>query len=191
MDTKERVCCHLSGGLDSSVIASIMSRKSSEPISCFTLCFEEDSRYNEFFFQKLMADYLNANLYPVSVTAYDLLTSLLQAIYHAEGLCINAHLSAKYCLNQSIHDQGFKVVLSGEGADELFMGYSHLQCDFLKSKQVSEDTIQAIHKRHQTGTGIHFDDNQTLDLSVIDSFLVIFPHLFQQNLRLGIVFLNF
>ena len=42
---------------------------------------------------------------------------------------INGHLPAKYLLSRCVHEAGFKVVLTGEGADEVFLGYPHFKLD--------------------------------------------------------------
>ena len=46
---------------------------------------------------------------------------------HAEGPCINAHAAAKVLLNRATRAAGFKVVLTGEGADEVLLGYAHFR----------------------------------------------------------------
>ena len=51
------------------------------------------------------------------------------AVAHGEGLAINGHLVGKYLLSRAMRDAGYKVALTGEGADELFAGYPHLRQD--------------------------------------------------------------
>ena len=52
-------------------------------------------------------------------------------VWQAEGLAVNLHLPAKALLNQHIAAAGYKVSLTGEGADEVFAGYAHLRQDLL------------------------------------------------------------
>ncbi|HEY3998652.1 MAG TPA: asparagine synthase C-terminal domain-containing protein, partial [Candidatus Xenobia bacterium] len=55
---------------------------------------------------------------------------LSDAVYHSEGLTINGQLVGRYLLYRAVRQAGYKVVLTGEGADEVFLGYAHLQRDF-------------------------------------------------------------
>ena len=65
----------------------------------------------------------------MSVTDATVETELSSAIVAGEGLAINGHIAAKYVLSRAVRDAGFKVVLTGEGADEVLAGYAHLRAD--------------------------------------------------------------
>lgn len=130
-----KACVHLSGGLDSSSIAYLA--RSHGVKDAFTISFTDDSFYNELEFAQKTATKLDMNLHAVEVSFKDILTSIPKAIYHAEGLSINGHLGGKYLLNKAIHEAGFKVALSGEGSDEVFMGYSHLKQDYLSKESLN------------------------------------------------------
>lgn len=123
-----RVCFQLSGGLDSSSVAGIAAQNSTEPIDVFTISFPE-KKYSEFDVAERTASFLNARLHRVEISQDELLQQLPAAVAASEGLSINGHVSAKYILHKRIHDAGFKVVLTGEGADEVFFGYTHLRMD--------------------------------------------------------------
>jgi asparagine synthase (glutamine-hydrolysing) len=120
------VACTLSGGLDSSAVAAISGVR-----DCFCVRFDAPG-YDEG--PQVLADAAaGVRVHEVPVTRRDLVTHLEAAVRQSEGLAINGQLVGKYLLNRSIRDAGFKVVLAGEGADEAFLGYSHLQEDHTQS----------------------------------------------------------
>lgn len=159
--------CHLSGGVDSSVV-SALSQKYPGSGHCFTIQFTDDAFYDESDVALETARHIGAELHQVPVSFGDVLGSLPSAIYHAEGLSINGHLGAKNLLNKAIREAGFKVALSGEGADEIFMGYSHLKQDYLSAKALSGMEQQYL-------GGVQLPEGATLDLSLIEKELGFIP----------------
>lgn len=151
--------CHLSGGIDSSIVSALANKNSHEG-TCFTVQFTDDNFYDESVLAQETANYIGAKLIKVPVNFKDMLTVFPEAIYHAEGLSINGHLGAKYLLNKAIASHGFKVAMSGEGSDEIFMGYSHLKQDYL-----SANSLQNMEKQYLSG--VQLPDGDTLDLSII------------------------
>jgi asparagine synthase (glutamine-hydrolysing) len=85
----------------------------------------------------------------VLFTAEDTVRYTEKTIYHTEIAVINPHSVAKFCLSEFAHKKGFVVALTGEGADELLLGYSPFRLDTLlemrsrgegvKSRQLMED----------------------------------------------------
>lgn len=122
------ICFHLSGGLDSSAVLGMATHISDKSQSAFTVSFEHTD-YDEINQARETAAMLEADLNVVSVSQQDIISALPDAVYHAEGTAINGHLAAKFLLNQRIHAAGFKVALTGEGADECLAGYPHLRQD--------------------------------------------------------------
>lgn len=153
--------CHLSGGIDSSIVSALSSSHQFES-TCFTVQFTDDGFYDESVLAQETADYIGAKLIKIPVSFNDMIQAFPEAIYHAEGLSINGHLGAKYLLNKSIHEHGFKVAMSGEGSDEIFMGYSHLKQDYLTA-----NSLQAMEKQYLSG--VQLPDGATLDLSIIEN----------------------
>lgn len=123
------VACTLSGGLDSSAVAAISGVQ-----DCFCVRFDAPG-YDEG--PQVLADAAaDVRVHEVLVTGRDLITHLEAAVQQSEGLAINGQLVGKFLLSRAIRDAGFKVVLAGEGADEAFLGYSHLQEDHTRSPAV-------------------------------------------------------
>jgi asparagine synthase (glutamine-hydrolysing) len=113
------VACTLSGGIDSSAVAALAALHG--PVKCFSVAFEGKG-YDESGLLPGPADIAR-------VTRRDQALHLPAAVAQSEGLAINGQLVGKYMLSRAIHEAGYKVVLAGEGADEAFLGYAHLQHD--------------------------------------------------------------
>lgn len=159
---------HLSGGIDSSLVTALARQKSNYQTTAFTIKFTDDSFYDESIFAQETANFLNVDLVSIPVSFTDMIKAIPAAVYHAEGLSINGHLGAKYILNKIIKEHGFKVALSGEGSDEIFMGYSHLKQDYL-----TEHALQKMEKDYLTG--FQLPDSHIMDLSAIQEKLGFVP----------------
>ena len=66
-----------------------------------------------------------------TIRADQLADHFSDAIYHAERPFANAHAIAKYLLSEAVRNSGIKVVLTGEGSDEIFAGYPHFRRDLV------------------------------------------------------------
>jgi asparagine synthase (glutamine-hydrolysing) len=120
------VGCYLSGGIDSAATLGFASRHATTPIECYTLAFERGD-YDETPIAREMAARAGANVHTVPVSQRDILDNFEEAIFHAESLCVNGHGVAKYMLSRAVRKAGLKVVLVGEGSDEVFAGYPHFR----------------------------------------------------------------
>jgi asparagine synthase (glutamine-hydrolysing) len=167
------LCCHLSGGVDSASIAAIASELAGSPIPCFSVAFPHDE-YNELPFAEALAKKIGAPFHPVFVDAENIVSALPDAVYYSEGLAINNHLAAKFILNREIKKAGFKVALTGEGSDELFAGYIHLQEDFLPQA-----------RPHSIVSGIHTSNDPTFSLDAIQEKLKYIPTFIKAKAAVG------
>jgi asparagine synthase (glutamine-hydrolysing) len=127
------VACYLSGGIDSNSILGLMSRHSSGSlIAAFCASFDVPD-LDEFPVAARSAASLGATLTPVPVTSASIAADFKQTIWHCENLIGNANSVAKFALSRAVSKAGYRVVLTGEGADELFAGYPNLVADSLRS----------------------------------------------------------
>jgi asparagine synthase (glutamine-hydrolysing) len=113
---------YLSGGLDSSAVSALASSASSEQLRTFSVSFD-DPRFDESAFQREAA--VNArSLHAVElISRRDIARVFPDVIRHAETPLLRTAPAPLYLLSQLTRQNGIKVVLSGEGADEVFLGY--------------------------------------------------------------------
>lgn len=116
------VGAYLSGGLDSSITASLIARYTDVPLHTFSLRFA-DREYDEGGFQKQMADVLGTRHQDVVVRPSDIVDVFPQVIRSTETPIVRAAPAPMYLLSKLVSESGFKVVVTGEGADETLAGY--------------------------------------------------------------------
>ncbi|HEY7097839.1 MAG TPA: asparagine synthase (glutamine-hydrolyzing) [Terriglobales bacterium] len=121
---------YLSGGLDSCSVLGLAARHHPNPIRAFTLTFDQ-AAYDEGMIAKEMAALAGAEFCPTAIKQTDLADHFADAIAQSETLCVNAHGVAKYLLSRAVRDAGYKVVITGEGSDEILGGYAHFRRDML------------------------------------------------------------
>jgi asparagine synthase (glutamine-hydrolysing) len=111
----------LSGGLDSSAIAAVMNRHVGERLSTFSIGFPA-GHYSELPYARMVAEHLGADHHEVVLTADDFINSLPRMVWHEDEPIWTIASVAMYHVSR-LAAQHVKVVLSGEGSDELFAGY--------------------------------------------------------------------
>ncbi|MBP6631932.1 MAG: asparagine synthase (glutamine-hydrolyzing) [Kofleriaceae bacterium] len=113
---------YLSGGLDSSLIATMSLAAKGRGFHTFSLRFA-DAEYDEGPFQRLMSDRLGSQHHEVVVERADIAAAFPDVCYHAERPILRTAPAPMYLLSRLVRQVGVKVVLTGEGADEMFAGY--------------------------------------------------------------------
>jgi len=116
------VGAYLSGGLDSSLVAAMAGRIAHERLRTFSVRFD-DPEFDETAFQQEMADALGTDHSAVLCRPSDIGTIFPDVLRHAERPILRTAPAPLEMLSKLVHDEGFKVVLTGEGADEVFGGY--------------------------------------------------------------------
>ena len=113
---------YLSGGIDSAIIALLAGELSQHPLSTFSVEFA-DQQYDESAQQQEMASLLGSRHQPLRITHRDIVDHFPAAAWHAEIPAFRSAFVPMYLLSAQTRAAGIKVVLSGEGADEAFLGY--------------------------------------------------------------------
>jgi len=114
----------LSGGIDSSVIAGIMSQKTKTPIHCFTSIFSKGA-VNEEKHADLVTKKINGKHFKTEPSLSEFEKDIDDLIYAVDAPIWDTSTYAQFRVMRLAKENGIKVVLDGQGADELFAGYHH------------------------------------------------------------------
>ncbi len=114
---------YLSGGLDSSGITALVSKQFNQHLQSFGIRFEE-SDFDESRFQKQLSSFLNVSHKELSVSNTDIAAHFPDILWHAEKPILRTAPVPLFLLSKLVSDNGLKVILTGEGADEIFGGYN-------------------------------------------------------------------
>jgi asparagine synthase (glutamine-hydrolysing) len=126
------VGAYLSGGLDSSAVAMLATSFASTELDTFSIAFD-DSEFDERPFQEQAARHLGTRHHVLSCSPAQIAGAFSDVVWHAETPVLRTAPSPMFLLSGAVRDQGYKVVLSGEGADEVLGGY-----DIFKEAKVRE-----------------------------------------------------
>jgi asparagine synthase (glutamine-hydrolysing) len=122
----------LSGGIDSSAIAAVMSGMVAEPIKTFSVAFAEREA-NELEYARLVARVFKTNHHEVVVSPQDFFAALPKLVWHEDEPLAHPSSVALYFVSR-LAAQHVKVVLTGEGSDELLGGYGRYRKTVLNMK---------------------------------------------------------
>ncbi len=114
----------LSGGVDSSIVTSIMANESKDPVNTFTIGFDEPE-FNEFSYADIIAKKYNTNHHKIVINSADYFNNLNQLIKYKDAPLSVPNEVPLYIMSKELKKY-ITVVLSGEGADEIFAGYGRI-----------------------------------------------------------------
>lgn len=117
------VGCYLSGGLDSSGVTALVVQNFNRNARTFGIRFEEND-FDEGVHQKLMVDFLKTNHTELQATNENIGRALENVLWHCETPLLRTAPIPLFLLSDVVNQSDFKVVLTGEGADEVFGGYN-------------------------------------------------------------------
>jgi asparagine synthase (glutamine-hydrolysing) len=160
------VGAYLSGGLDSSLITALARTEIGRQLQTFSIAFG-DPRYDERSHQENVARILDTSHHVIEAGPEDIADAFATVIRHAETPMVRSAPVPLYLLAKHVRQYDVRVVLSGEGADELFWGY-----DLFK-----EVALRELHER---------DAARARDL--VDT---LYPYLSQRPGRRGSVWRRF
>ena len=174
------VGCYLSGGLDSCAVLGLAAKHHPEPIRAFTLTFDH-ADYDEEKEAREMAAKVGADFYPIPIRQNDLADHFADAIFQSETLCVNAHGVAKYLLSRAVRDAGYKVVLTGEGSDEILGGYAHFRRDMIlygaqgQDPDVVAEQLRELERLNPVSRGLLLPDGEAGSLETVKRLLGFVP----------------
>ena len=147
---------YLSGGIDSSVLAGMVthlvkeqgiavgSADPKERITCFSVAFDEDSGFDESDISNRTAEWLGVKFIKKHMNEAELANRFEDATWHCEHHNPDLNFVGKFALSEVPRDAGYKVVITGEGADEQFAGYPMYVPDYLREPDVSWEKYNTL-----------------------------------------------
>lgn len=116
------VGAYLSGGLDSSLTTAIIKKYTQNHLETFSIAFS-DPQFDESSFQWRMAETLGTHHHAIRVTHEEIGGIFPEVVWYAETPILRTAPAPMYLLSGLVRQNGMKVVITGEGADELLGGY--------------------------------------------------------------------
>lgn len=113
---------YLSGGLDSSYVAALGRRVKAGKFCTFSIRFE-DAEYDETVYQRAVVALIESDHRELVVRRQDIANAFPEVVFHAERPLLRTAAAPLFLLSKLVREAGIKVVLTGEGADEMFAGY--------------------------------------------------------------------
>ena len=126
------VGAYLSGGLDSTVITALTHMLVGNRLRTFSVSFE-DREFDEGAYQRQASRFLNTQHSDVPCSYQDIAQIFPEVIRHTEQPILRTAPAPFFLLSKLVRESGFKVVLTGEGADEMLGGY-----DIFKEAKIRE-----------------------------------------------------
>lgn len=114
----------LSGGLDSSVVAALTKKVATKDVQTFTIGLS-NSRLDETRYAREVADHIVSQHHTIEIDSSAVIEEINKAIWLFDDLStMDSAIYSTYIIGKKIRDYGIKVLLVGEGADEIFGGYT-------------------------------------------------------------------
>ena len=122
------VGCYLSGGIDSCSIMGLAAAARQDPVQAFTIGFDADA-YDETAIATEMANAVGAEQEVLRIQSDHLYDFFAETLWHTERTIYNTLAVAKLLMSRRVRSVNYKVVLTGEGSDELYGGYPAFRRD--------------------------------------------------------------
>ncbi|KAL2024234.1 hypothetical protein VTK56DRAFT_9390 [Thermocarpiscus australiensis] len=140
---------YLSGGIDSSLVAGIVThlvreegirignQDATSRICCFSIQFPGEAKFDESDVAERTANWLGVQILKKRMDEATLAENFADSAYHCEHHNMDLNSVGKFVLSTVPRENGFKVVLTGEGSDEHFAGYPFFVADLLREPDLS------------------------------------------------------
>lgn len=117
------VGAYLSGGLDSSVTTSLIHEIDPGVLNTFSIGFKEKA-FDETAYQQECAEYFNTRHTAFECTSDEIAEQFEKTIWHTEFPVLRTSPTPMFLLSKKVRESNIKVVITGEGADEILAGYN-------------------------------------------------------------------
>jgi asparagine synthase (glutamine-hydrolysing) len=177
---------YLSGGLDSSILASILAGEVTSRLRTYSVTFA-DGEFDESSDQRRMAEHVGSRHQALHVTDRMIVDNFPAAVFHAEVPVFRTAFVPMYLLSRLVRADGIKVVMTGEGADEAFLGYDLFKETLLRCEWDRLDDSQKLARLRllHPYLGHYGEANSTQLLGLYQQFArERHPGLFSHELRI-------
>ncbi len=113
---------YLSGGIDSVAMAFLLKENLDYDLSTYSISFDNEE-YDESYWQEMSSNFLNTKHTTLKISDEDICKNFEKTVFHAETFLFRTAPVPLFLLSKKVSEDGFKVVFSGEGADEILLGY--------------------------------------------------------------------
>jgi asparagine synthase (glutamine-hydrolysing) len=176
----------LSGGVDSSAVVGYMARNMNQPVKTFSIGFDEDS-YDELKYARIAAKHFGTDHHEFIVTP-DIVEIVDELVWHFDEPFADSSALPTYMVSKLARDY-VTVILSGDGGDELFAGYTRYVVDKKRSsvarlpRFVREGLMKPLSERLPHGA---FGRNylRNVSLAPVDRYIDSISHFTQLNKRI-------
>ncbi len=117
------VAAYLSGGIDSSVTTSFIKKISPKNLKTYSIGFDE-KEFDESSYQNIASEYFKTSHSSITCNAEEIAAHFNKVVWHSEAPLLRTAPTPMSLLAKSVRDDNTKVVITGEGADELLGGYN-------------------------------------------------------------------
>lgn len=125
------VAAYLSGGLDSSITTALVRKYFKNDLRTFSIEFA-DKVFDESQYQQEVVKALGTKHTSFRCTSDDIANAFSDVVYHTEKPIVRTAPAPMYILSKHVREQGYRVVLTGEGADEVFGGYDIFRENYVR-----------------------------------------------------------
>lgn len=115
----------LSGGIDSSLVSSIYAKASGKKIHTFSIGYDEYLHYDELDQAKEASVHIGSHHHELRINKKTYIDTIENTLTHLDEPMGDTACMPTYLLSKMVHQSGIKVCLSGEGSDEIFLGYDN------------------------------------------------------------------
>ena len=149
------VASFLSGGVDSTLISALYSSISQKKIDTFSIGYDEYKDYDELHYARMASNSMGSNHHEFTVNKKEFLDAFEEIVPFLDEPFNDPAIIPTFMLSREVNKSGYKVILSGEGSDEIFMGYD-AYFDYLKLDKInhelssgSKDFMGSYHAQNQ------------------------------------------
>lgn len=149
------VASFLSGGVDSTLISALYSSISQKKIDTFSIGYDEYKDYDELHYARMASNSMGSNHHEFTVNKKEFLDAFEEIVPFLDEPFNDPAIIPTFMLSREVNKSGYKVILSGEGSDEIFMGYD-AYFDYLKLDKInhelssgSKDFMDSYHAQNQ------------------------------------------